>query len=227
MSPVFSARAWYKSSHVNTKCCGLFDWIKTFICKKKNLFIPLNVFVVWWGYTLGHMKGGQNFKLKPSTCKLAADQKEIHRPYCCQFQFIRGKWHLLILITMHNSQEVSLWVHTATISKRCEVMSAINWMQGSMASVTCRRTEVPQKCTKSERETDRKEISLKKNTLGSTTSTLRPSANQCQEQPWASWYATISQLIGWCVQVCTLSSPAVWETKQMDLKCNQSQGGGV
>lgn len=51
------------------------------------------------------MKKGE---LKPSTCKLAANQKEILRPYCCQFQFIRGKCHLLILITMHNSQEVSL-----------------------------------------------------------------------------------------------------------------------
>lgn len=51
------------------------------------------------------MKKGE---LKPSTCKLAANQKEILHPYCCQFQFIRGKCHLLILITMHNSQEVSL-----------------------------------------------------------------------------------------------------------------------
>lgn len=84
--------------------------------------IPLNPFVQ---DTLGgqmEREGGSSFKLKPPTCILAANQKEILSPHCCQFQFIRGKCHLLILITMHNSQEISLRTLSENASR---VMSAI------------------------------------------------------------------------------------------------------
>lgn len=86
-------------------------------------------------------------RLKPSTCILADDQKEILSPYCCQFQFIRGKCHLLILTTMHNGRR----------SKLCErgqyswavgyvVMSAAkkkteSWTRGFCVTLGC--SQVP------------------------------------------------------------------------------------
>lgn len=118
-------------------------------------------------------------RLKPSTCILADDQKEILSPYCCQFQFIRGKCHLLILTTMHNGRR----------SKLCErgqysravgyvVMSAAkkkteSWTRGFCVTLGCSQVplcslpppqnakRLPRSHTKSWRETDREEISLK------------------------------------------------------------------
>lgn len=51
----------------------------------------------WW-----RLRGRSlSFELKPSTCTLAANQKEILCSHCCQFQFIRGKRHWLISVTAH------------------------------------------------------------------------------------------------------------------------------
>ena len=82
---------------------------------KKSQYVPLNPLLRIHPGTC-ERGGCLSFKLKPSTRILAANQKEILGPCCCQFQFIRGKCHLLILITAHNSLEVSMW--TATVSER-------------------------------------------------------------------------------------------------------------
>lgn len=69
---------------------------------EKLLFIPSNLWVEdalrsYEGMAMGggRGEGGRNLsvELKPSTSTLAANQKEILRPHCCQFQFIRGKCH--------------------------------------------------------------------------------------------------------------------------------------
>lgn len=64
---------------------------------------------VRWGYTWRTWEEGESEPPAKTINILAANQEEILSPHCCQFQFISGKCHLLILIIMHNSQEVSLW----------------------------------------------------------------------------------------------------------------------
>lgn len=112
-------------------------------------------------------------------------KKEILSPHCCQFQFISGKCHLLILITTHKSREVNLW--TTAISERAKVMSVINWIQKFTASWWRLGEPSPlvQRLPRAQRvkETDRKEISLNKNTLGLHHLDTQPQPNHVRTSP--------------------------------------------